>query len=301
MRVSFRAVSAADEGILLPMMRSLYEHERLPFEEATIRSALGALLADSAAGGAWLVLSDGAPAGYLLGTWGFSTELGGRFLFLDELLVVPERRGQGLGSAALAFAEEEARRGGAGAVRLEVDRQNPRALELYLSAGYTDPGRRFLTKRLAPPAGGRRLRAEGVEVKALVKTAPERVWEAIATAPGLDAWFTSGASVDAAPGGRIAFRWERWGPDDFTGTYEGAVVEADPPRRFAFRWPVDSRTYETTVEIELEPRGGVTLVRLAEHGFEEGPAGLREMLNRAAGWGEALALMKMFVEYGVRA
>jgi len=282
------------------MMRALYEHEGLTFDEAGMRAAFRALLGDPALGSTWLVLEDGVPAGYAVATWGFTAELGGRFLFLDELLVLPERRGRGLGSVALARLEEEALRGGAGGIRLEVARDNPRARDLYFSAGYVDPGRLFLTKRLGPPSVGRRLRPERVEVRVVVKAPPETVWEALASGPGLDGWFTTGATVEARPGGRLVFRWERWGPDDFTGTYEGTVVEAAAPGRFVFRWPVDARTYDTTVEVDLEPRGGATLVRLAEHGFEEGPAGLREMLNRSSGWGEALALMKLFVERGVR-
>ena len=300
MSACIRPASAGDEEVLVPMMRELYEHESVPFDEPAIRAAFRELLGDPALGGVWIVLEEGVPAGYAVATWGFTAELGGRFLLLDELLVLPEMRGRGLGHATLAFLEEEARRGGASGIRLEVATDNLRARDLYFSVGYSYPGRLFLTKRLPAPPGSRRLRSERVEAKVLVKASPERVWEALASGPGLDGWFTTGASVDARPGGRLAFRWERWGPDEFTGTYEGTVVEAEAERRFVFHWPVDARTCDTTVEIDLEARSGATLVRLVEHGFEEGPAGLREMLNRSCGWGEALALMKLFLEHGVR-
>jgi len=299
-RVTFRTAGPEDAAALLPMMRSLWEHEGVPFDEASIRESLQGLFADPALGLVWLAIADDAVAGYAMGTWGFSTEQGGRFLILDELFVLPSFRGRGVGTAALAFVEDAARREGAGAVRIEVGEGNPRARDLYRAAGYLDPCRRFLAKRLAATPAGRRLRSERVETRVLVKAPPERVWEALATGPGLDGWFTTGASVDARAGGRIAFRWERWGPDGFTGTYEGTVLEAAPPRRLVFRWPVDARTYETTAEVDLEAKGAATLVRLVEHGFEEGPAGLREMLNRSAGWGEALALLKLFLEHGVR-
>jgi uncharacterized protein YndB with AHSA1/START domain/GNAT superfamily N-acetyltransferase len=299
--VTFRTAGAEDAATLLPMMRALWEHEGVPFTEADTADALGRLLADPGLGRVWLAYADDAVAGYAMGTWGFSTEQGGRFLLLDELFVLPSLRGRGAGTAALAFVEDAARLDGAGAVRIEVGEGNARARELYHAAGYLDPGRRFLAKRLAVTSAGRRTRPERVEAKVLVKAPPERVWEALATGPGLDGWFTTGASVEAWAGGRIAFRWESWGPDDFTGTYEGTVLEAAPPRRLAFRWPVDAKTYDTTVEVDLEAKGGATLVRLVEHGFEEGPGGLREMLNRSAGWGEALALVKLFLEHGVRA
>lgn len=301
MRVSLRAARPEDADSLFPMMRALYEHEGLAFPEETIRAALAALFASRETGAVWFLLADGAVAGYALATWGFSTEQGGRFLLLDELFVLPGDRGRGVGREALALLEEEARRGGGFAVRLEVGETNERARRLYAAAGYADPGRRFLARRLGTPPVGRRLRPERVEAKALVAASPERLWEAIATGPGLDGWFTTGAVVEARPGGRILFRWEDWGPDRFSGAYEGRVLEADPPRRLVFRWPVDARTYDTTVAIALEPRGGVTLLTLAEEGFEEGPDGLREMLARSNGWGEALAFLKVFLEHGVRA
>lgn len=301
MNATFREAGANDVAALLPMMRSLWEHEGIAFDEGVVRAALAELLADPSLGRVWLALAGGDVAGYAMGTWGFSTEQGGRFLLLDELFVLPGFRGRGIGTAALAFVEDAARGLGAGAVRIEVAEENRRARELYRVAGWVDPRRLFLAKRLAPAASSRRPRPERVEGRVLVRAEPGPVWEALATARGLDGWFTNGASVDPRPGGRLVFRWERRGPDEFTGACEGTVLEARPPRRFAFRWPVDARTYETTVEIDLEARGGATLVSLVEHGFAEGPAGLKEMLGRSSGWGEALALMRLFVERGLRA
>lgn len=103
MRVSIRAASPEDLPSLLPMMRSLYEHERLAFPEPTIRAALGELFASPGTGGVRLVLDDDRVAGYAVVTWGFSTEQGGRFLLLDELFVLPESRGRGDGRRALAL------------------------------------------------------------------------------------------------------------------------------------------------------------------------------------------------------
>lgn len=300
MRVTFRAASQEDELVLLPMIRALWEHEGVPFDEAANRVALGALFADAALGRVWLAIAEGSVAGYAMGTWGFSTEQGGRFLLLDELFVLPAHRGKGVARATLAFVEEEAGRSGAGAVRLEVAEGNDAARELYRKAGYADPGRRFLARRLAPPSGPRRRRPERVEARILVRSDPARVWEALATGEGLDAWFTTGARLEARPGGLLSCRWERWGPDEFTGTFDGEVLEAVPPRRLVFRWAVDTRTCDTVVEFDLAPRGDATVVDLVEHGFEEGPAGLREMLRHSAGWGEALALLKLFLERGAR-
>ncbi len=149
MRVSFRAASISDEDTYLPMMEALWAHEGIAFDAASIREALGVLFSDPGLGRVWLTLVEDAVAGYAMGTWGFSTEQGGRFLLLDELFVLPEFRGRGVGAATLALVEQEAKREGAGAVRIEVSVENAPARELYRAAGYVDPRRLFLSKRLA--------------------------------------------------------------------------------------------------------------------------------------------------------
>jgi len=156
LRVSFRAASTADEQTFLPMMEALWAHESVAFDEATIRAALAVLFSDPGLGRVWLALVEDSVAGYAMGTWGFSTEQGGRFLLLDELFVLPAFRGKGVGAATLAFVEQEAEREGAGAVRIEVSVENGPARELYRTAGYVDLRRLFLTKRFASasvPAG----------------------------------------------------------------------------------------------------------------------------------------------------
>lgn len=153
MQVSFRPASIADEPVFLPLMEALWAHEAIPFDRAAVRQALAVLLADPGLGRIWLALSGEAVAGYAMATWGFSTEQGGRFLLLDELFVLPEFRGRGVGAEALAFVERQAAREGAAAVRIEVSVENGPARELYRKAGYVDPRRLFLARRIVPGRG----------------------------------------------------------------------------------------------------------------------------------------------------
>lgn len=129
-------------------MRALWEHEGIPFEERLVETPLRVLLADAALGRVWLAYVGDAVSGYAMGTWGFSTEQGGRFLLLDELFVLPAFRGTGIGRAALAFVERATRAEGGRAVRIEVAEGNEGARRLYREAGYADPRRLFLAKKL---------------------------------------------------------------------------------------------------------------------------------------------------------
>jgi uncharacterized protein YndB with AHSA1/START domain len=135
-----------------------------------------------------------------------------------------------------------------------------------------------------------------VEFNILIRAKPERVYQAIATAKGLDAWFTKGSSVE---GGRIQFRWKDYGLDHYTGENGGPILEARPPERFVFQWKADSGLYLTTVEMNFEPVDAGTVVRMVEYGYEDSPKGTQDFLNRVSGWAQTLTLMKFYVEHGV--
>lgn len=145
----------------------------------------------------------------------------------------------------------------------------------------------------------RKVRDEKVRFRTLVRVPPERVYDALATSAGLDEWFTTGASVDARPGGRIHFRWKDWGLERYSGENSGPVLEARRPQRFVFLWTADSGGYDTMVEITFEPVAEGTIVSLIEHGYEDSPTGMTDLLSRVSGWAQVMTLMKFYLEYGV--
>jgi uncharacterized protein YndB with AHSA1/START domain len=140
-----------------------------------------------------------------------------------------------------------------------------------------------------------------VRFETIVRAKREKVFEAIATADGLDGWFTSGTELDPKPGGDLILRWRDWGVEKFTLEITGSVVEVRSPDRFSFRWPVDSGSYMTTVTIDIEDHEEGSVVRLVEGIYDDDDVGTQDMLNRATGWAQALTLMKFWVEHGLRA
>jgi uncharacterized protein YndB with AHSA1/START domain len=136
-----------------------------------------------------------------------------------------------------------------------------------------------------------------IRYRSYIAASPERVYETLTTGAGWDAWFTNGTEVDARPGGRIVFRWVDWGVDHYTTEAAGPVLEAEAPRRFVFQWkPADSTT---TISFDLEALGEGTVVEVREEGYTSSPCDMSAMLECASGWGEALALLKMYLEHGV--
>ncbi len=136
-----------------------------------------------------------------------------------------------------------------------------------------------------------------IQVNTYIAVPPPRVYEALTTGLVWDAWFTQGTEVEARPGGTILFRWVEAQVDRYTATAGGPVLEADPPRRFVFQWtPGDSTT---TIEFDLEPLGPGTKLLVKESGHEVTQKDVEALVDCAAGWGEALALLKFYLEYDV--
>lgn len=134
----------------------------------------------------------------------------------------------------------------------------------------------------------------------LVRAEPEKVYDGIASAEGLDAWFTYNSELDARPGGDIIFRWKDWGPDKYTLDASGKVLEVKKPEKFVFQWYPDNPAYATTVEMIFERVEDGTIVRLREYGYHDTPNGISAMLECAVGWREALTLLKYYIEHNLQ-
>lgn len=79
---------------------------------------------------------DGVSAGYALVSKTFSREAGGTVWWLEELYILPEYRGKGLGRSYFYFIEKAAAENGVRRLRLEVEPDNTRAAKLYSNLGY---------------------------------------------------------------------------------------------------------------------------------------------------------------------
>ena len=148
MKPVFTVADASDAELLIELMREFYACEHLEFDERAARVALEQILDDRRFGVIHVIRVDGAAAGYLVLTFGFSLEFGGRDALVDELYLRENFRGHGLGKASLELAVEVCREEGIRALHLEVDRVNTRAQVLYRQAGFRDHDRYLLTKRL---------------------------------------------------------------------------------------------------------------------------------------------------------
>lgn len=144
----FRLGVPDDIPTMLPMMREFYTVERLAFDPARSERLLTMLIGDPRFGRLVLIESGDAIAGYMILGFGFSLEFGGRDAFIDELFVLPQWRGRGLGTGAVEYACELCRVEGMESLHLEADHSNERAHKLYLGLGFRDHERHLMSRKL---------------------------------------------------------------------------------------------------------------------------------------------------------
>ncbi len=147
----FRAAVEQDTDAIIEMMRRYYAEEGYPFVDADARRAVTDLVADDNLGRLWAILDQNRVIGYLAVTLGYSLEYRGRDAFIDELFILEEARGLGLGSEALGIAEAYCRERSVKALHLEVERHRETAFELYRRTGFEDHDRYLMTKLISQP------------------------------------------------------------------------------------------------------------------------------------------------------
>jgi len=135
-----------------------------------------------------------------------------------------------------------------------------------------------------------------IEVKVYIEAPIEKVFKHIATAQGLDAWFTTGTRLEEFPDGNMELVWLGWGPDDVTTSSKCKVVKHEAPYRFTYQWWLDQ---PTTIEIVLSKVNNGTLLKLKESGYQNSDQGISRCLDCAVGWGEAITLLKIYCQHQI--
>lgn len=146
---TFRLAQSEDLDLLLRFMQSLQEDDpwSIAFSPAYARRAMQQLLEEPRLGRVWIIRDAAETIGYIVMSFDFSLEYGGRNAWIDEFFIQRNHRGKGIGTRTLEFFAEQAQALGVTAIHLEVNHGNP-ALELYRRMGYQDYHRYLMTKRL---------------------------------------------------------------------------------------------------------------------------------------------------------
>lgn len=135
---TIRIIQATEQDIplILSFIRELAEYERLAEAcVATEESIRRTLFDKSPAAEVLLAYSGETPVGFALFFHNYSTFLGERGLYLEDLFVVPEARGQGAGYALLSALAKTAVSRKCGRMEWSVLAWNQLAIDFYLRLG----------------------------------------------------------------------------------------------------------------------------------------------------------------------
>ena len=141
-----RRAEPEDLAVLLTLVAEYCDEDHHTFDRTVASAGLQGVLADDLHGTAWLIEVGGRADGYAVVTWGWSIEIGGLDVVLDEIYV--RTRGRGHGSELLRVIEADCRARGVKRIFLESERRNEGARRLYARHGYRVDDSIWMSKEL---------------------------------------------------------------------------------------------------------------------------------------------------------
>jgi len=147
--LEFGVATMQDLPDLVTLLGVLFEEEAdfVP-NPAKQRRGLEAILADPRIGRIYVAREGARVVGMVSTLYTISTAEGGLAAWLEDLVVLPERRGGGVGSALLSHAISCAREAGALRMTLLSDEDNALAHAVYAAEGFQFSGMRPMRLKL---------------------------------------------------------------------------------------------------------------------------------------------------------
>ncbi|MCB0630208.1 MAG: GNAT family N-acetyltransferase [Saprospiraceae bacterium] len=142
----FCPVSQEDIRTVCDMMEDFYAIDHYPFVPERTMINLSIFVNNENLGRLWMILLAEEIVGYVVLTFGFSFEFGGRDAFLDELYLKEAHRNQGIGTQTLKFIAKQAGILGIKALHLEVEHHNEKGKAIYGKSGYKAHNRILMTR-----------------------------------------------------------------------------------------------------------------------------------------------------------
>jgi ribosomal protein S18 acetylase RimI-like enzyme len=133
---------------LKSLIKDYYNFDGIKFDDTSVTRGLRDLFRNPGWGQAWLLQHRRRFIGYLICTFGFDLEFGGRQATITDFYLRAGYRRKGLGRAAMIRLEEKMRLANVQALELQVTRRNRRTVEFYKRLGFKTHSRIPLSKRI---------------------------------------------------------------------------------------------------------------------------------------------------------
>ncbi len=141
---TFKLLEIADIEIITQMMRDFYAIDNYPIDVEVTKTLFQEFIFNEHVGKSWLIYSENEIVGYIILTFIFSFEYGGKIAFVDELFIKETARGKGFGKEAIQFIQQEVPKLSLKLLYLEVEPHNENAQKLYLAHDFELHNRKLM-------------------------------------------------------------------------------------------------------------------------------------------------------------
>lgn len=142
--ISFKPLEIADIEVITQMMQDFYAIDNYPMDVEVAKTLFQEFISNEHLGKSWLIYSENEIVGYIILTFIFSFEYGGKIAFVDELFIKETARGKGFGKEAVQFIQQEVPKLSLKLLYLEVEPHNENAQKLYLAHDFVLHNRKLM-------------------------------------------------------------------------------------------------------------------------------------------------------------
>ena len=142
--VQFKIVQLPDIEIITQMMSDFYAIDNYPIDIERSKKLFHEFIENENLGKAWLIYDSEVIVGYVILTFVFSFEYGGKIAFIDEFYLKEKARGKGIGNKTVAFIKSESTKLSLKLLYLEVENHNEKAQKLYLAHDFAIHNRKLM-------------------------------------------------------------------------------------------------------------------------------------------------------------
>jgi GNAT superfamily N-acetyltransferase len=146
--ITIRRAGLADFDILLNLLTRQFDEHGIALSPDELTSAIKAEFIRDDLGFFVIANKEDQAIGFAAVSYAWTLEHAGKSAWLDELYVLLENRGSGVGSLLIEGVVEEAKQAGCLAIDLEVEEDHSRAEHLYLRKGFERLQRSRWVKKL---------------------------------------------------------------------------------------------------------------------------------------------------------
>lgn len=141
---TFKPLEIADIEIITQMMQDFYAIDNYPMDFEVTKTLFQEFISNEHHGKSWIIYSKNEIVGYIILTFIFSFEYGGKIAFVDELFIKETARGKGFGKEAIQFIQSEVSKLSLKLLYLEVEPHNENAQKLYLAHDFELHNRKLM-------------------------------------------------------------------------------------------------------------------------------------------------------------